>query len=198
MKLEPVLLGKLVPDVARARALAMELHGAQQYGERPYVSHLDHVAQVVLGSHQVCDDEDLRRALILAYLHDVIEDVDAGMHRMAPFLDSLSDGKILMRCLDSLSKVEWRSLQKRKLADYYAGIREYGKEGSVFVKLCDRIANLDASISCSYDPRRMQKYLRERDLFARMRDGDHLEPVWKRLDHLYDYAARGERTKNRP
>jgi (p)ppGpp synthase/HD superfamily hydrolase len=61
--------------VARARRYAEQAHGAidhrRKYSGRPYVEHLERVAQRVAG---VCDD---RAAIAAAWLHDVVEDTPA-------------------------------------------------------------------------------------------------------------------------
>lgn len=61
--------------VARARRYAEHAHGAidhrRKYSGRPYVEHLERVAQRVAG---VTDDRD---AIAAAWLHDVVEDTPA-------------------------------------------------------------------------------------------------------------------------
>ena len=49
-----------------ARRMAVEAHGAQKYGVRPYSDHLDEVAALCT-SHG-------KDAQIVAYLHDALED----------------------------------------------------------------------------------------------------------------------------
>jgi len=63
------------PLVERARAFALEAHGEQRYGSRPYHVHLDSVAELV--------EEHGEEAQALAYLHDVVEDTPVQIDAIA-------------------------------------------------------------------------------------------------------------------
>ena len=70
----------LSPDALRARAFAERAHGAQRYGENPYVVHLDDVVCLLVE----CGRADLA---VEGYLHDVAEDCPsfvAAMRREFP------------------------------------------------------------------------------------------------------------------
>lgn len=51
-----------------AREFAIKAHGNQQYGNCPYIYHLDQVAKSVA--------EFSPRTIVIAYLHDILEDTD--------------------------------------------------------------------------------------------------------------------------
>ena len=57
------------PDLAAARAYALNMHGAQLYGTHPYSYHLDAVVATLALFGQ--------KAQVIGYLHDVVEDTDA-------------------------------------------------------------------------------------------------------------------------
>lgn len=58
--------------VSRAREFAIQYHGDQKYGYKPYVYHLDYVFNNLAGSPW--GYSDIHGAV--AYLHDILEDTD--------------------------------------------------------------------------------------------------------------------------
>ncbi|MCI5166209.1 MAG: bifunctional (p)ppGpp synthetase/guanosine-3',5'-bis(diphosphate) 3'-pyrophosphohydrolase, partial [Candidatus Electrothrix sp. GM3_4] len=54
--------------ISKARRFALKHHGEQKYGEHPYVVHLDAVAELVQQYGEL--------AVVIAYLHDVVEDTN--------------------------------------------------------------------------------------------------------------------------
>jgi len=57
--------------VAKAMAFAIKSHGDQMYGDQPYLAHLDAVAKLV--------ENFGLEAVVVAYLHDVVEDTDVTL-----------------------------------------------------------------------------------------------------------------------
>lgn len=55
-------------EVEAVRTFAMAMHGAQMYGDKPYVAHLDRVAKLAR-EYQLCS-----AYLVFAYCHDLLED----------------------------------------------------------------------------------------------------------------------------
>jgi len=60
-----------VKEKLSARDFAIQAHGDQKYGTKPYVYHLDQVAAICCTIKFHYDSETLRTA---AFLHDVLED----------------------------------------------------------------------------------------------------------------------------
>lgn len=58
--------------LVEARQLAIERHGLQMYGDKPYVVHLDAVVAVLRQAGRPLIE------LVAAYLHDVLEDTDTS------------------------------------------------------------------------------------------------------------------------
>lgn len=61
--------------VTRAREFAIQYHGDQKYGDKPYVYHLDMVANNLFSAHY--------KVQCVAYLHDVLEDTDCEYETIA-------------------------------------------------------------------------------------------------------------------
>ena len=61
-------------DLMQARAFAKANHEGQMYGDKPYIFHLEQVANTV---RRFAPGND--KLLQVAWLHDVIEDTDASM-----------------------------------------------------------------------------------------------------------------------
>lgn len=118
-----------------ARQFAIEAHGDQQYGTRPYHVHLDAVAELAA--------EYGETAQVVAYLHDVVEDTPVG-------LDAIEErfGKLVADCVAILTDEpgDDRATRKRKT---YAKMAEVSGELelALIVKAADRLANLLACVA---------------------------------------------------
>lgn len=119
------------PDLAAARAWAVECHGDQRYGEHPYVVHLA-AAVAVLGEFGVSDPE----IVAATWLHDAVEDTPATVEqvasrfgdRVAAMVAAVSDG-------DGDTRADRKNGTYRRIA---------ATDGATRVKLADRIANVRA------------------------------------------------------
>ncbi len=130
---------------ARARAFAVEAHGAQTYGGAPYVMHLDAVAAILVefgfGGGEIAQ---------IAYLHDTVEDCE-GVDAAALAAEGFSEAVIqaVLFCTDaegpnrksrkSLTYARWRASIDAWVADPDA---EAWVPDAVRVKLADRLANV--------------------------------------------------------
>jgi guanosine-3',5'-bis(diphosphate) 3'-pyrophosphohydrolase len=154
-----------------ARQFAVEAHGEQRYGRAPYVAHLDEVAGV-LSRFGHAEDEV---SVAAAFLHDVLEDTDtteAGLR--VHFGDDIADVVLALtdpRC-GSRSEKKNRSLPR---------IRKLPR--AVLVKLADRIANVEASLSL---PHFYEKYRREQKKFEKvLRVEGEFDEMWDYLSGLF-------------
>ena len=146
-----------------AMKFARGAHGDQKYGDKPYSYHLEMVfrnAQRYGGS---------RAAKIAAVLHDVIEDTPISKEQIAEKF-----GSHVADIVDLVSN------QPDK-AETYKRIRT--DKDAVFVKLCDRLANVT-------EGKKNDKYRKEQPLFKSIlyRPGE--------FDDLWD--AIEERLNDRP
>ena len=71
----------------KAREFACKYHGEKRYGEHPYVVHLDAVAEIV--------QQYGEPAVVIAYLHDVVEDTEVT-------IDDLADEGFPTEVLDAI------------------------------------------------------------------------------------------------
>lgn len=163
--------------VKAARDYAIKKHSAQTYGAgRPYVSHLDHVAEVASRYR-------LNNIIFAAcYLHDVLEDVPEVSVNDIEDLFGTRVAEIVMLCTDDPASGATREERKA------VSLRHIRKdESAVCVKLCDRIANVEASI-CDQSKKHISMYVNEHDAFRRLlllsKKGRYCDPIPKMAVHL--------------
>jgi guanosine-3',5'-bis(diphosphate) 3'-pyrophosphohydrolase len=157
------------------REFAIWAHGDQKYGDQPYWVHLDAV-------HSLAATFDAPLAVqIAAYLHDVLEDTTMTA-------DYLRDrfGNEVTSLVSAVTKIP--GLSRRGGLD--ANLRRVcdGGRNARLLKLCDRIANVQASKA--NNPKLFKMYQDEawafkNRLFVRDGLGKDEHPVpWAMLDEL--------------
>ncbi len=121
----------------KAKVLAIEAHGAQRYGDRPYADHLAAVVGILERFGGSLEDEWTAPILVAAWLHDALEDT------------TLSKGVIQDQIGDIVADLVWRvtdepgaNRKARKNATYP---KLQQNERAVILKLADRIANVEES-----------------------------------------------------
>jgi (p)ppGpp synthase/HD superfamily hydrolase len=171
------------PQIQAARAAAEAAHGAQRYGDAPYVTHLDHVVEVV--RRFVPGDHPGRLRLeIAAYLHDTLE--DTALERAAV---AAQFGEAVAALVHAVSDGPGRNRKERK-ARTYPRIRATGPE-AVLLKLADRVANVEAAAARA--PDKLAMYRKEWwGFYGALYDpapGPH-QRLWEHLEGLLE-ANRG-------
>lgn len=124
----------------KVRRFAIEAHQDHFYPDgRHYFTHLEAVAYLAEKAFEYDSSFDLERAVILAYLHDSIEDTSID------FIDIMkSFGVEIASDVSALTKD--KSLPKKEqIIDSLGRILNSSREAMV-VKLADRIANLQQTI----------------------------------------------------
>lgn len=114
-------------DPAKARAFAIKWHGTQQYGNEPYVVHLDEVVAILRN----LDAEDWQ--LCAAYLHDVLEDTDC-----TPELIAEEFGPEVLHWVLTVTGVGTNRKEKQA---HIARQLAADTTGAVRLKLADRLAS---------------------------------------------------------
>lgn len=160
----------------KAKEFAVKAHGQQMYGDKPYVVHLEHVHEVMKRYH--ISNSDLL-VLMAGWLHDVLEDTATSQADLVRnFGEEIAD--IVCRVTDEPGAD--RTERKRKT---YRKIRDH--IGATTVKLCDRIANVEAS---SDVPEKLKMYKNEyrefRDAVC-IPDHEFLGDLWRHLDQLLGF-----------
>lgn len=161
----------------RARAFAVAAHGTQTYGEHPYVFHLDAVAALASSY----GDE----AVVVAYLHDVVEDTAVRLDEVASIF-----GSAVARCVALLTDEPGANRKERKARTYARLAQVQGPdELALIVKAADRLANVRACVE-DHNDRLWRVYRDEHAAFrsAAYRPGQ-CEPLWAALDALLKGAA---------
>lgn len=146
-------MSKKILDAIR---FAKEHHGQQMYGTKPYMYHLAKVAAVA--KRYGGDDFDV----VCCLLHDVIEDTPATMQDVKQEF-----GAAVAAVVDLVTN------QPTK-AETFRRIRS--NRNAVFVKLCDRIANVS-------EGGKLSKYRSEHSIFKSIlyRPGE-FDDMWSELD----------------
>ena len=162
----------------------------------PYEFHLrmvHHVGQQF--KHLLVDDEyytgdvivnpttqvSTRHACMLAcWGHDLIEDTRVSYNDVKDHL-----GQEAADIIYALTNEKGKNRKERANVKYYQGIRE--TPGAVFVKLCDRIANVQYSKMTK--SRMFEMYQKENQEFEKMlgryTDNKELEPMFEYLTNLF-------------
>ncbi len=159
--------------MSNSKDFAIKSHSLQKYGDRPYSFHLEHVV-LILNQSQLEDDPVLLDA---AWLHDVVEDTEVTLLEIQEkFGSEVSD--IVSRVSDEGGL----NRQERKIKTY-PKIRGHYK--ATVIKLCDRIANVEASKNFS---RKLDMYLSEYPSFREaLYVPSMIDSLWRRLDSTLDF-----------
>ena len=128
------------------------------------------------------DQITLRQACSLGvYGHDLIEDTRVSYNDVKSMLGQESADIIY-----AVTNEKGKTRKERANTKYYMGIRE--TPGAVFVKLCDRIANVRYSKMTG--SRMFEMYRKENGDFekalGRYTDYRHLEPMFVELDKILE------------
>lgn len=118
-------------DVIRAVKFATLAHGDQLYGDKPYTYHLQGVAKLVLARNET--EDNLNTLLIIAWLHDVLEDTEVDV------ID-------LIQNFGHTVAVSVQALTRYPRLSYEEYIRDCKSDSLAReVKICDTMFNLQQS-----------------------------------------------------
>ena len=157
--------------IKKAYDFAVEKHGYQKYGDRPYIVHLQDVYDELV-NHGITET----KILVAAWLHDVIEDTSANYNEVKrKFSEGVAE--IVYACTDDLGKD-----REERHGSNWPRLKENPE--AVIVKQADLIANARA---CARDnAKRFQLYQDEypafRHYFQERLLGD--ERLWVTLDQI--------------
>ncbi len=162
----------------RARQFALEAHGDQKYGDKPYRVHLDAVAALVAVA--LPDDDEAKAA---AYLHDTAEDTAKSIADVeAEFGPVVANAVSLVTDEPGKNRRERKAATHAKLGKAHISMRE-GRVALV-VKLSDRVSNVRACVMGANDGL-LKMYRKEHKAFrdAVHRDGFD-EDLWVLLETM--------------
>lgn len=127
-------------EVEKVKNFAIKAHRATNhcYGKYPYEFHLFMVCNQVLEYKHLLSQDDFILALKAAFLHDVIEDARVTYNDIKKKF-----GIPVAEIVYALTNNKGRNRDERADDSYYNGIRT--NPLFIFVKLCDRLANIKFS-----------------------------------------------------
>ncbi|MEZ6040441.1 MAG: HD domain-containing protein [Planctomycetaceae bacterium] len=159
-------------EIQRARDFAMRAHAGQQYGEHPYVYHLDAVAEILAPFGD--------QAQIVAYLHDVAEDCEVTVAEIAEAF-----GEDIAHCVALLTDEPGESRAVRK-ARTNEKLSMTTNSLALTVKAADRLANLLGSLEES-QAHYLTMYRREHEAFRKAAYRSGLcDELWERMAAIVD------------
>jgi (p)ppGpp synthase/HD superfamily hydrolase len=178
-----------ISRLAKAIEWAHKKHYGQLYGDHPYTYHLNHVASCSLdwAERIGLTSHERHIGLVASWLHDIVEDTDATVEEVrGHFGDETAD---VVDRVTNPDFLDGRKLVRReKHAIAYPRIAE--NPIAIFVKLCDRIANVTHSRESGSGLIKM--YIKEHKSFRdilKPASPDSFEPMWEHLDKLLKYKG---------
>lgn len=173
-----------------AIAWAQKYHIGQTYGDNhSYGYHLFQVAHQVNKWAYIVgfDDETLHNALVASWLHDILEDTDVTFEQITEHF-----GQAIADIVDRVTNPNFldgkKLARKEKHAISYPRIAE--NHIAIFIKLCDRIANVTYSKLTKSNMVGM--YRKEHQTFRnilKVSSPNAFDPMWDYLDNLLDYKG---------
>ncbi len=168
--------------VWRVRRWAESLHGTQKYGVHAYVYHLDAVSSLLVPYGET--------AVIVGYLHDVLEDTDVSYETLAQAF-----GERVAHLVKLVSDEPGRNRRERKAATNAKLVAVTATDSlSLVVKAADRLANIRQCVlelkglpGQSPSDSKISMYRREQTEFryAVWRAG-LCDPLWEEIDSIMD------------
>ena len=123
--------------IGKAMQFAVERHADQRYGRKPYHVHLIDVVEVL---RRFVDWDDLPQEFVdAAWLHDTVEDTATTREQ----IDALF-GPRVAELVHAVTNEQGANRKERHMRTY-PKIRD--TDGAIIIKLADRIANVEQTIS---------------------------------------------------
>lgn len=151
----------------RAKKFFVDAHNEtnQKYDNYSYEFHLEHVADVVRRfAYRFFDTDEIELAIAAAYGHDAVSDARLTFNDIS---SGLMHERLAKICCNLCEDVWGINRDERNSDSYYARISS--DEISLFVKLCDRIANIEYSMHTGSSM--FIKYMKEQSNFVSKLDG---------------------------
>ncbi len=148
-----------------------------RYDGWQYIVHLKKVRDVAEKfKHLLPHDHEVIFAS--SWLHDVIEDTRQTYNDVKKVV-----GKQVADVVYALTNEKGKNRKERANKKYYDGIR--ANNVAIFVKTCDRIANME--YSAEFNTRMAKMYVKELPEFEKELKMDDFEQMW---DYIYDLESK--------
>jgi len=148
----------------------------QKYDDLPYHIHLQDVVKFIKKYKYLIPEEDFDNVLIAGWGHDIQEDTGCTYNDIVKAL-----GKIPADIIYAVSNEKGHNRKERANDKYYDGIRENNL--ALYVKLCDRLANL--TFSKHHGHTDMYKtYQKENEYFRNKLYNGMYDEIWDVIDKI--------------
>lgn len=164
-----------MPLLERAELWSTNQHRItnHKYGEHPYEYHLKSVVEVAKDYINLLPENKRDIVIAMCWAHDTIEDTRANYNLVKKVL-----GYEVAEGVFALSEEKGRNRNERASRKYYDGIAR--SMTATFVKLCDRIANMNESYTTKNSM--FEKYKSGLPYFIKQLDVyPQLQPMIERL-----------------
>lgn len=149
--------------------LARKAHKGQTYADQEYFYHLQK-------THEVAVKFELNEEIQIAcYLHDILKDTDVSYEEL---WDEF--GWYVTYLVDLVTDEEGSCREECKLKTY---VKTKANDEAVLLKLCDRIANVEACIEFE-NTKKLQMYQKEQPLFESELNVWDLEKIKEMFTYL--------------
>ena len=187
------IVERYYPWISCLEKAAFQIHDDvnQKYDHvLPYGFHLKMVASFVSrNGYLVAESEaDILVLYGSAYLHDTIEDARMTYNDIVKFIDDFRVGSLVLpeeikRKLEeqvpeivyALTNEKGRNRKERANETYYKGIRD--TRFASFIKMCDRLANIQYTMMFVFANRMLEVYRREYPEFIRSISEGSVTPI---------------------
>lgn len=162
----------------KAKKWASEVHASvnHTYNDKPYAFHLKMVADAAERFIHLIPSSDREAVLAACWAHDTIEDCRVTYNDVKQEL-----GYQVAELVYAVTNEKGKNRKERANEKYYSGIRN--TKHATFVKICDRIANVEYSVKTNSSM--MKAYKKE---YANFFDSLYASPqygeMWEYLSEL--------------
>lgn len=162
-------------EKAKDWAIARHQETNHKYDGRPYSIHLTHVVRVAVQWIHLVPIEAQDEVLAVCWLHDTIEDCRITYNDVKKEF-----GEKVAELVYALTNDKGRNRKERAGQKYYQGIRDV--QYATFVKICDRIANIENSIETHSSM--LQAYQKEKKDFWLQLSREPYLPMFEYIDYI--------------
>lgn len=168
----------VVDEVAKDYAIRRHAEVNHRYDAiHTYAFHLTMVVDVAKRFINLIPEKDRADVIGGCWVHDIIEDARETFNNVKQATNEVI-AEYAYRCTNE----KGRTRKERANDKYYADIKEY--KHTVFIKLCDRIAN--ASFARQSGSSMLEMYKKENENFkTKLYDG-RFQEMWNFLDKIFD------------
>ncbi len=148
----------------------------QMYGDLPYHVHLNEVASFAKKYKHLIPEKDYNEVYIAAWGHDLYEDPGLSYNELKKVL-----GKFVADIIYAVSNEKGHNREEKANDKYYEGIKE--NKYALFVKLCDRLANMSFS-KRNGNVGHYKMYEKEAINFKNKLYNGMYDEMWEELDNI--------------